>query len=83
MAGPKFGIEAGSVMIISRALYGLKSSGGALRSMGYKATESDPDVWMKKDYKESGSLTISISWSMLTMSYTSMQRVNQIWIRLD
>ena len=49
-------------MTINRDLYGLKSSGAGwrakfadtLRSMGYKATESDPDVWMKKDFKESG-----------------------------
>ena len=61
-AGPEFGSEAGSVMTISRALYGLKSSGAAwrakfadtLRSMGYKPTEADPDVWMKKDFKETG-----------------------------
>ena len=51
-AGPEFRSEAGSVMTISRALYGLKSSGAAwrakfadtLRSMGYKPTEADPDV---------------------------------------
>ena len=61
-AGPEFGSGAGSVMTISRALYGLKTSGAAwmakfadtLRSMGYKASESNLDVWMKKDFKESG-----------------------------
>ena len=61
MAGPEFGSKAGSVMTISGVLYGLKSSGAAwrarfadrLRSMGYKATEPNPDVWMKKDFKES------------------------------
>jgi len=32
VAGPEFGSEKGSVMIIARALYGLKSSGSAWRS---------------------------------------------------
>ena len=31
-AGPEFGSKAGSVMTISRALYGLKSSGAAWRA---------------------------------------------------
>jgi Reverse transcriptase (RNA-dependent DNA polymerase) len=32
-AGPEFGSDKGSVMIIARALYGLKSSGAAFRSL--------------------------------------------------
>ncbi len=62
IAGSEFGSEKGSVMIICRALYGLKSSGASwrskfadsLRSMGYKPAESDPDVWLKRDQKENG-----------------------------
>ena len=46
-------------MIISRALYGLKSSGAAWRStlaqtmelLGYKPTQADPDVWLKRAIK--------------------------------
>ena len=55
MAGVKFGSEKGSVMIISKELYDLKSSGAAwndklakiLKEMIYKSTEADPDVWLK------------------------------------
>jgi len=52
-AGMEFGTEwEGKVLIINRALYGLKSSGAAWRSMlsntmrdlGYKAPYADPDV---------------------------------------
>ena len=62
IAGPEFGSDDGSVMLIVRALYGLKSSGAAwraklaetLRSMDYTPTEADPDVWMKRAVKPSG-----------------------------
>ena len=55
VAGPEFGFEQGSVMIVRMALYGLKSSGAAFRSklasviwdMGYRATQGDPDVWIR------------------------------------
>ena len=63
VAGPEFGSDKGSVMIIARALYGLKSSGAAWRStlaqtmeiMGYRPTQADPDVWTKRASKEDGS----------------------------
>ena len=62
IAGKEFGSEAGNVMIISRALYGLKSSGAAwraklaetLRGIGYFPSEADPDVWLKKATKVDG-----------------------------
>jgi len=46
-------------MIIARALYGLKSSGAAWRStlaatmekLGYRPTQADPDVWIKRALK--------------------------------
>jgi hypothetical protein len=54
IAGPEFGSEAGSVMIVKKALYGLKSSGAAFRAhlaetlydLNYKSTKADPDVWI-------------------------------------
>ena len=60
VAGPEFGSDKGSVMIIARALYGLKSSGVAWRStlaqtmemLGYRPTQADPDVWIKRASKE-------------------------------
>jgi len=53
----------GSIMIIARALYGLKSSGAAWRStltqtmeaLGYQPTQADPDVWIRRATKKDGS----------------------------
>ena len=57
-----FGSDAGKKMIIVRALYGLKSSGAAFRSLlaetladlGYTPSYADPDVWMKPAVKPNG-----------------------------
>jgi len=62
VAGPEFGSDKGSVIIIARALYGLKSLGVAWRStlartmemMGYRPTQADPDVWIKRASREDG-----------------------------
>jgi Reverse transcriptase (RNA-dependent DNA polymerase) len=55
VAGPEFGSDEGKVMIIKRALYGLKSSGaawramlaGTLSDMGFTSMKADPDVWFR------------------------------------
>ena len=52
-AGPEFGSESGSIMIVKKALYGLKGSGAAFRAhlseklhdIGFIPTRTDPDVW--------------------------------------
>jgi hypothetical protein len=62
IAGPEFGSEAGNVMIIRKALYGLKSSGAAFRAhlaetlyeLDYKPTKADPDVWIRPATKPDG-----------------------------
>jgi Reverse transcriptase (RNA-dependent DNA polymerase) len=62
VAGPEFGSERGSLMLIKKALYGLKSSGATFRSllseclhgMGYNATKADPDVYLRKAVKPHG-----------------------------
>ena len=49
------GIDHGKVLIITRALYGLKSSGAAWRSdlaatlcdLHFSSTQADPDVWIR------------------------------------
>ena len=64
LAGAEFGSEKGSVMIIDRALYGLKSSGAAWRAklaetldqIGYFPSEADPDVWLSKEIRPDGSV---------------------------
>ena len=62
VAGREFGLDAGKIMIIKRALYGLKSSGAAFRAMladtiwdlGYRPSKADPDVWLKPATKANG-----------------------------
>jgi hypothetical protein len=55
--GPEFGEHQGKKAIITRALYGLKSSGAAyrahiadcMRHLGWTLCRADPDVWMKPE----------------------------------
>ena len=61
-AGPEFGSESGTIMLIRKALYGLKSSGAAFRAhlaetlydIGFVPTRADPDVWRRPAVKEDG-----------------------------
>ena len=58
VAGKEFGPLAGHTLLISKALYGLRSSGArfhdkfadTLSDMGFKPTLCDPDVW----YRDAG-----------------------------
>ncbi|KAI2502900.1 Reverse transcriptase (RNA-dependent DNA polymerase) [Fragilaria crotonensis] len=62
IAGPEFGSEAGTIFLVRKALYGLKSAGAAFRSLladtlmdtGYKPTKADPDVWIRPATKSNG-----------------------------
>ena len=63
IAGNEFGpAKQGRVVVITRALYGLRSSGKAwrdhmaatLRDHGYSSCRADPDVWMKAKTKANG-----------------------------
>ena len=63
-AGPEFGSDLqGTVLIIERALYGLKSSAAAWRNMlaqtmvdlGFKSCYADNDVWLREQCKKDGS----------------------------
>ena len=55
-AGPEFGEREGAILIFRKALYGLRSSSRAfrahfadfLRSMGFKASRYDRDVWLRE-----------------------------------
>jgi hypothetical protein len=55
VAGPEFGSNEGKVMLIKKALYGLKSSGAAWRELfasslvelDFKNTYADPDLWIR------------------------------------
>jgi hypothetical protein len=55
IAGPEFGPLAGHLLIIVRALYGLRTSGArwhdryadVMHLMGFSPCKADPDVWMR------------------------------------
>ena len=61
-AGPEFGDKEGKIMIIVRALYGLKSSGAAFRALladkiweiGFRPSRADEDVWIRPAVKPNG-----------------------------
>ena len=54
-AGPEFGELEGHLMIIDKALYGLRTSGArfhakfadTLRTLGFSPSYGDPDVWLR------------------------------------
>ena len=56
IAGKEFGEREGHVLVIQRALYGLKSSGkrwherfsDCMRELGFNPCKADPDIWMRK-----------------------------------
>ena len=62
IAGPEFGSDRGKTFLVTKALYGLKSSGAAFRSflaehlydLGFRLSPADPDVWMRPAVKDDG-----------------------------
>jgi Reverse transcriptase (RNA-dependent DNA polymerase) len=56
IAGPKFGKREGHILVISKALYGLQSSGARwhdrfadyIRELGFFPCKAKPDIWMRK-----------------------------------
>ena len=61
-AGPEFGEDEGKVLILVRALYGLKSAGAAYRhhfaqtltDLGFESCYGDADVWRRAATKPNG-----------------------------
>ena len=57
MAGPEFEELEGRILKITKALYGLKSSGprrhgvlaDALRDLGWKSSKMEPDFWCREN----------------------------------
>ena len=57
IAGPEFGDLQGHILIISKALYGLRSSGArwhdrfsdCIRALGFFPCKAEPDIWMRKN----------------------------------
>ena len=63
-AGQEFGKLEGPILIVRKALYGLKSSSAAFRAyladhldiLGWLSTLGDPDVWIRPSVKPNGEL---------------------------
>ena len=61
-AGPEFGFESGSIMIMKKALCGLNGSGATFRAhlaeklhdIGFIPPRADPDVWCRPAVKPDG-----------------------------
>ena len=57
IAGPEFGDREGHVLVIDKALYGLRSSGlrfreklaDSLRDMGFVPSKAEDDIWMRRN----------------------------------
>ena len=62
IAGPEFGSEKGTPMVIHKALFGLKSSRAAFRAhlaeslynIGFRSSKVDPEVWLRLAVKPNG-----------------------------
>ncbi len=60
--GTECGEDRGKVLLVVRALYGLRSAGNSWRSslaaaledMGFKSTRADPDVWIRPAVRDDG-----------------------------
>ena len=56
-AGPEFGERYGHILIIRKALYGLRSSGArwhdklsdCLRELGFLPSKAEPDIWLRRN----------------------------------
>jgi hypothetical protein len=79
--GPEFGGDEGAVIIVWKALYGLKSSGFSWKKtlvqnpmeMGYSSSIADPDVFICKASKQTGLSTTSsflLTWTIVCVQAT-------------
>ena len=89
-AGTKFSLEEVSIMVVKMDLYGLKSSGAALRSklasllhdIGYTPSKADPNAWMipaiKSDRMEHYKYALVYIDDVLVIIYAPMKRIEGI-----
>ena len=91
-AGPEFGHMQGKMLVIKKALYGLKSSGAAFRAslaerlddIGFKSSIADPDVWMRPAVKVIVVKNItSIFYVMSMMCYVCCMILCDLWMNSD
>ena len=91
-AGPEFGSEKGSIVLICKALYGLKSSGAAFRAHlantlhdnGFISSKSDPDMCLhpavKPDGQEYYKYILCYVDDILTISHRATQVLEDIQV---
>ena len=89
-AGPEFGEEEGTLMLVKMALYGLKSPGAAFRSnleglmkdIGNLSTKGDPDVYIRPAVKPDGTeyheMVLCYVDNVLAISATPMKTIEGI-----
>jgi hypothetical protein len=90
-AGKEFGpLWKGKLLLITRALYGLKSAGAAIRaylaehlhSMDYRPSYADPDVWMRPAVKPNGETyyeyLLAYIDDLLSISFKPMKTMLQV-----
>ena len=90
IAGPEFGSDAGKLMIVVRAFYGLKSSSAAFRALlaktlydiGYTPSKADVGVWLRKAVKPDGfeyhEMILCYVDDVLSISYDAMKTMKGI-----
>jgi hypothetical protein len=57
IAGPEFGDREGHILVIHKALYGLRSSGArwhdkfadCMRDIGFQPCKAEPDIWLRRN----------------------------------
>ena len=90
IAGPEFGDLQGCIVVIVKALYGLQGLGSAwhahfsdsLRSMGFKTSQADRDMWLRSQIKPDGTkyyeyLVVYVD-DILIVSHAPQEIVKQI-----
>ena len=89
--GPEFGLLEGRLAVLTKALYGLRTSARAWRmhlgqvlelEMHFEACKADPDVWMRKATKEDGTeyheLLLVYTDDILIISHRPREAMSQL-----
>ena len=90
IAGPEFGSDAGKIMVVKMALYGLRSSGASFRAMladtiwkmQYWPSKADPDVWLQPAVTPDGQkyyeMILCYVDDIISISHAPMDAINGI-----
>jgi hypothetical protein len=86
IAGPEFGEHQGKTLIVDKGLYGLRSSAARfhehlaakLRSMGFKPSKTDSDLWFKKKDGHYKYIATYVDDSILAFSKDPMKLIQEV-----